>query len=361
MATQIKKLTLQMAAGANIATIAVMLLVGNVDKLNPIDHPLLASIGLAFPLPLVINIGFLIFFALFKRRYTLVPLIGFVLCYPAVRRYSPINIKHDTPEGAIKILTYNVFSFNPGDAPDNEPNPILQYIIDSDADIVCLQEARLDAEKLSAIKHTYKYIDTVCNEPYGDCIALLSKHPITGKERIKYPSRANLSAAFKVVIDKDTLTVINNHFETSGLSQADRAGFKEMIKGKTAQDSMRAESKRLLVKLGESARLRAPQAEAVAAYIRKTKGDIILCGDFNDNPISYTHHVLEKELTDCYIETANGPGTTYHHNAIYVRIDNIMCSSGLTPYNCKVDKNIAVSDHYPVFCWLKKHDRHRSK
>jgi len=357
MAGQIKKFTLQMIAGANIATIILMLLVGNVDKLNPADHPLLSNLGLVFPLFLFINFCFLVFFAFFKRKYMLFPLLGFIVGYPAVRKYWPLNIKRDVPAGSIKVLTYNVCNFSRDVSPDGEPNPILEYIVGSDADIVCLQEARLDAEVMATVKDTYKYIDTVCNMPAGSCVMLLSKWRILSKTRIAYPSKSNLSAAFKVLIDKDTVTIVNNHLETSGLSAADRSGFREMVKGHTGKDSMRVESKRLLVKLGESARLRAPQAEAVARCIKDSGGSIILCGDFNDNPLSYTHRVIGQGLTDCYIEAGNGPGITYHHNAIFVRIDNIMCSSDWEPYNCKVDRSIAFSDHYPMFCWLKRQEK----
>lgn len=357
---QIKKFTLQMIAGANIATIVLMLLVGNVDKLNPVSHPLLSCLGLVFPALLLINMGFLVFFVFFKWKYILVPLAGFLVCYPAVRKYWPLNIGSDIPAGSVKVLSYNVFNFDRGDTPDGEPNPALEYIVGSDADIVCLQEARLDAEVMAAVKHTYKYIDTVCNKPSGSCLMLLSKYPVLSKERIDYASVTNLSAAFKVLIGQDTVTVINNHFEKTGLSNADRAGFREMVKGHTGKDSMRVESERLLVKLSEAARRRAPQADAVARYIRNNAGrSVILCGDFNDNPLSYTHHVLEKELTDCYISTGNGPGISYHRNAIFVRIDNIMCSSDWLPYGCKVDGSIDSSDHYPIYCWLKKHDKHR--
>ena len=81
---------------------------------------------------------------------------------------------------------------------------------------------------------------------------------------------------------------------------------------------------------------------------------MILCGDFNDSPISYAHRTLDKVLTDCYVATGNGPGISYHHNAIFVRIDNIMCSSHWTPYGCKVDRSARHSDHYPIYCWLKR-------
>lgn len=354
MIGQVKKLTLQMMAGANAATAVIMLLVGMSDRLNPAEHPMLANAGLAFPVFVFLNLCFLVFFVMFKRRYVLVSLVGFVACYSPMRTYCPLNISRDVPSGSVKVLSYNVHGFSNDNAPEGHPNPILEYITGSDAGIVCLQEGRLDADILEGIKGVYDYADSVKSKDGGECLVLLSKFPILSKELIKYRSKGNASAAFRILMGRDTVTVVNNHFETSGLSLADRAGFKDMVKGRSESDTMRAESRRLLTKLGESARIRAPQAEAVAEYVRNCGGSIILCGDFNDSPISYTRRTLAKELTDCYVASGNGPGISYHHNAIFVRIDNIMCSSRWRPYGCKVDRSIGYSDHYPIYCWLKK-------
>ena len=81
---------------------------------------------------------------------------------------------------------------------------------------------------------------------------------------------------------------------------------------------------------------------------------IILTGDFNDSPISYVRHRLASVLTDCYVASANGPGISYHYNAFYVRIDNIMCSSHWKPYACRVDNTVKASDHYPIICSLER-------
>lgn len=257
-------------------------------------------------------------------------------------------------------MSYNVHNFASDNAPEGHDNPILEYIINSDADIVCLQEAVITDNLRDAVKDVYNYVDSVRSKNGGDCLVLLSKYPIKSSERIEYESKNNVSAAFRVVVDEEIVTVINNHFETSGLSLADRAGFKDMVKGKAGSDTVRAESKRLAVKLGESAKIRAPQAEAVAEYVRNSGDNVILCGDFNDNPISYTHRTLARELTDCYVESGNGPGISYHHNAIFVRIDNIMCSKLWQPYKCKVDRSIGYSDHYPIYCWLKKRGKDKN-
>lgn len=357
----IKLLTLQVIAGANVVTAVTMFLIGLSDRINPMEHPMWANVGLLFPILLLINFFFLVFFAVFKRRYMAVTFLGFVVSYSSVRTYCPLNVSRDVPPGSIKVLSYNVHCFANENAPEGHDNPIMEYIIGSDADIVCLQEARIDDGIKGAIKGVYDYADSVKSKNGGECLVLLSKYPILSRERIEYESKNNVSAAFRLKIGDDTVTVINNHFETSGLSLADRAGFKDMVKGNAGSDTVRAESKRLAEKLGESAKIRAPQAEAVAEYVRKSGDNVILCGDFNDNPISYTRRTLASVLTDCYVESGNGPGISYHHNAIFVRIDNIMCSKLWQPYKCKVDRSIGYSDHYPIYCWLKMKEKNKNR
>lgn len=349
-----KKITLQLLAGANVATALLMLLIGLSDRVSPVSHPTIACAGLVFPAFLLANLAFLVFFLIFKWRYAAVSVLGFLVCYPSVRVYCPLNVGTDLPDGSLKVLSYNVCSFDSVKNPTGGIDNILSYICETNADIVCLQEARIDDRIKSLAKDTYAYMDSVCNDTKSNTLVLLSKYPIVSKERIKYESKGNLSAAFKVKIYSDTVTVINNHFETSGLSPEDRTGFLNMMKGNTKTNEMKKESRTLLSKLGKSAQKRAPQAETVAEYAKKCRQCVILCGDFNDNPISYTRHTLANVLTDCYVATANGPGFSYHHNAMRVRIDNIMCSTDYEPYGCKVDGNVEYSDHYPIYCWLKK-------
>jgi endonuclease/exonuclease/phosphatase family metal-dependent hydrolase len=360
MIRQLKKFTLKMVAGANIATVIIMILLGFSDRLNPVNFHLLANAGLIYPALLIINVLFLIFWLIFYVRGALIPVLGFILAYSPTRTYMPLNISVKQPEGAIKILSYNVWLFAPWAVPAGEPNGILDYIRDSKAAIVCLQESapyELGPAKLdSALNPIYQYRDSTLSCVGGDCISVYSKYPILSKERIKYKSRGNLSVAYKLRINGDTVILINNHLETVGLSEEDKDDFKALMKGKMKSTSAKAESRKLIYKIADAAVRRAPQAEAVARYIRQHQGKhIIVCGDFNDGPISYAHRTIAAGLTDCYRATANGPGISYHHGGMYVRIDNILCSKDITPYRCKVDNKISLSDHYPIYCWLKIH------
>jgi len=116
MQAKVKKWIVQLASGANVATILVMLAVGYSDRLNPASHPLMATLGLAFPVFLTINAAFLVFWAFFKLRRTLIPLIGFVACFGPVRTYIPLNVNGNATDSCLKVLSYNTFMWGGGEA-----------------------------------------------------------------------------------------------------------------------------------------------------------------------------------------------------------------------------------------------------
>lgn len=359
MINKLKKMTIRTVVIANALIIFFMLAVGYSDRIDPTVFPRLSNVGLTFPFFLIVNLGFMVFWIIFKLRMTWLPLLGFIICFVPIRKYCPLNISNDIPQGSIKILSYNVWVFAEGSTDDERDNPIAKYITEQNADIVCLQEAKPSDDNAKIIypiiEKNYQYKDTMMHPNKGDCIALYSKYPIISREKIDYTSKGNISCAYKLKIGKDTVLLINNHLETTGLSPEDKTHFKKLVKGDLETDTAEKTSILLIDKLADATKKRAPEADAVAKYIRQHKGmPIIVCGDFNDSPISYVRRTIANELTDCYITTGNGPGISYHKSGFFVRIDNIMCSNHFEPYKCKVDDSIDNSDHYPIICWLKK-------
>ena len=55
MLGEFKNFTLQMVAGANVATVTMLLWTGFADYVNPVEHPVLAQAGLAFPIFLLLQ------------------------------------------------------------------------------------------------------------------------------------------------------------------------------------------------------------------------------------------------------------------------------------------------------------------
>lgn len=350
---KIKKFVMNMLAAASIMAAAVMLGVGYSYRLNPQEHPVFANIGLAFPLCLLVNGAFLVLFLLTWKRLAVIPLLGFVACYIPARFYAPLNIPHSAPDDALKVMSYNVFAFNNGDTASIRQ--ISDYVGSIDADIVCMQEAAYDNNIRAALTKYYEHIDTMRNGTSGEMQIILSKHPILSKTHINQDLPGCLCGAYEVLINGERTTVVNCHFEVSGLSAEERQEIRRLVKGDWQGRPLGEESKRMIVRLGEAAKKRVPQVEGVIKYVESRKGEpLLLMGDFNDHPVSYCHWLLSRRLTDCYTASGNGPGISYHFNNIYVRIDNVMCSADWHPYGFTVDRQIKASDHYPIWGYVKK-------
>ena len=177
---------------------------------------------------------------------------------------------------------------------------------------------------------------------------LLSAHPVN------YVSLNNGSIAYKIKVNGDTLLVVNNHLESNKLTEKDKEVYREMMKDPDKQKVSQG-SRLLIGKLAEASAIRASQADSVAKAIAACKyPTTIVCGDFNDGSISYTHRILTQKLDDAFTQSGKGLGISYNQNKFYFRIDNILISPNLKAYNCTVDRSIKASDHYPIWCYISK-------
>lgn len=359
MIKQLKTFTVQLLTGANIATIVMLLLVGYSDRLNPTDHPMLSTVGMTFPFFLLANMGFLFFWLVFKWSRVWVPVAGFFLAYVPISIYMPIHPAQDVPEGAIKLISYNVCCYGGNYKYEDGFGKVAEYLRDQQPDIVCVQEDA-DTWRRYVFQEYAKFL------PYNDTLILVNngltinalgihtRYPIVKREQLAYDSKANGSGAWWLQVGDDTLIVVNNHFESCHLTKEDRRQYRQLIKGEIPRDSVRAESQLLLVKLAEANAKRAAQIRKVKQYVKEHSAyPIIVCGDFNDNPISYSRHEMAKGLTDCFVSTGRGIGLSYNQKAFSFRIDHVFCSKDIQPYNCQIDNKMDASDHYPVLCWLK--------
>ena len=189
------------------------------------------------------------------------------------------------------------------------------------------------------------------NFDYG--LAVYSKFPITRSRRIGYPSDNNGSSVHLININGKSLTIINNHLESFKLTSEDKSRYSEFISG-SAPENFAVLRGAMHQKLGSAYQIRARQARIIADEIRRIRSDYtIVCGDFNDTPISYALRTIKgPHLHDAYAESGWGHGATYNQNYFRFRIDHILHSPNIKSLNCTVDK-VKYSDHYPIWCYLK--------
>ena len=359
MIKQLKAFTINIIAGANVATVLLMLAAGYADHINPTSHPMLSNLGMLFPFFLIANLLFVFFWLTFKWKKLWIPILGYTLAYLPITVYMPLNGSKEIPEGTLKIISYNVCQYGGNYKYEQAFDTIYSYLKREDPDIVCLQED-VDTWRrfvFQRYQKTYPYNDTIVFQRTNTSmngVGIHSKYPILRRERIDYPSRANGSMAYYLLVNGDTILVINNHLESTHLTKEDRNRYTEMVSGKMKRDTVKEESLLLLGKLGQAAAIRAVEADAVHQYIEAHRQyPIIVCGDFNDNPISYSRRIIVKGLKDCFVETGKGLGLSFNQKGFYFRIDHILCSDHFEPYDCKIDSKMDASDHYPISCRLK--------
>lgn len=350
---------------ANVIVILLFIASAFSDRISPDRSVFFSYLGLGFPVFCVLNLCFVVYWLfLWEWRFVLVGLCSFLICRGPVTRYFPFHDRVDDipKKNVLKVLTYNVMGFGYKGHTEDAPNPIIRYIANSGADIVCLQEYAvgtsknfLTNQKIANALKMYRYRSIIPIGTSGTLkfnIAVFSKYPISKSRKIKYDSSFNGSSIHELDIRGKKLTLINNHLESFKLTMEDRSHYSAFIKNLNSEtlDGLRSSIEQ---KLGPAFRIRARQARAVAEEIKKIDTDYVLvCGDFNDTPISYAHRTIQGPLKDAYAASGRGVGVTYNENFFWFRIDNILHSANMKPINCTVDK-VRYSDHYPLWCYLQ--------
>jgi endonuclease/exonuclease/phosphatase family metal-dependent hydrolase len=342
----------------NVAVVLLLIVCGYAYKIKP-EFSLSSFLGYGFPVLALINI-FFVFYWLFRMKiWILVPLFGIAITYGSYRAWFPLNFNSEQlPEKTIKVLSYNVmyFSYKLKDQP-GEGHPILDYIRESGADIVCLQEAgpefidktKRDPVVRKALKE-YPYIFSGAQENRFS-VVLLSKYPVLHSERIEYASQSNSSFLYDLKIGEDTIRLINNHLESNKLNKDEKNKYTDLLTNRESEQlSVVAEV--LGSKVGNATVIRASQADAVSRAVMESPHKVIVCGDFNDVPGSYAYRTVRKGLKDTWIERGQGWGNTFHENLFLFRIDFILHSPQIKAHRVKVDK-VRISDHYPIWANLE--------
>ncbi len=325
--------------------------------------------GLSFPILSLIVMGCAMYWLLKRKWYVILPLAALIVSHEELGSTYRLNLsgeeQKDTEKKTIKLLTYNIKLLDFYD----KRCKVLDYVKKSDADIVCLQEfgyykgakkgfiRERDILKKLRGKYPYHYYVTTEFHMPGTCgVATFSKYPIVRRIELDVKARKKEAIITDIKIKKDTLRVYNVHLESNRLSAADKEWMQSAAQN--ADDSTdHLLIRRIRHKLSKAYVNRETQAEKIAKSIERSRGKkMIVCGDFNDAPVSYTVYTIKDNgLNDAYDEAPTGYGYTYSEHLFWFRIDNIFYSDGLKAINYKIDK-VPYSDHYPVYSEIEIED-----
>ena len=347
----IKDIIIQLFTGANVATILLLWMSCGVTYLHPESVPKLMLLTYAFPAFLLVNVAFVLFWLVFKIKRTWIPVVGIAACWSFVRDYYPLNFPAQPSAKALKVLTYNTHGFGGSTAIDSlGQNAVCAYLKACDADIICLQESY--GSKPSGFKQEMEQLGYECIDMQNNM--LFSRLPVLSADTLTRWPYPNIGIQAWLQHEGDSILLFNVHFESNHLSPEMKQAYRNSIKS-MEQDSLRRGLIPVAQLLAAAAPIRAAQADTLATLIDQYAAacPILVCGDFNDTPISYSHRVLTRSLHSAFRQSGQGLGFSFHEHGFPVRIDHILYSpSYFSSADTKVLTDVPWSDHYPVMTTL---------
>ena len=308
---------------------SVILLLLLISYLAPKIHPdffwHISLLGILFPFLLILNTLFAVYWVISWRKYFWANIVIIVLGLPYIdntianqkntldqKEFSQLqkNKKHQFDQ-LINLMSFNVRLFNQNENIDDDKieNKIVEMIKEKKPNILCLQEFNL-TESTNKLFDAFNYKKNNDNK-----LQIFTNYRVIKSGYIKSKN----ICIYKDIVLNDTIRVYNIHLQSNWV--------------KTMKSSYQN---------------RVSEALKIKKHINKSPYPVIVCGDFNDTPLSYTYSTLKKGLADSFQESGIGIGNSYV-SIPTLRIDYILHSQKYESYNYKKLK-YKFSDHYPISC-----------
>lgn len=344
--------------------------------LCPFIHPgtfwLLPFFGLAYPIIFLLTLVFLIIWILVRSKWTFVILIVILI---GGKLHFRLLATSENPENkpsieeTLHVMSYNVrlfdlYNWTMSEKYENRDS-IFNYLKTENPDFVCFQEFYHQDKPTN-----FPTRDAICSflqikdyhERYSHKlkgrqnfgVAMLSKYPMILKGDVAFTdddhNDDNYCIYADIVKGNDTFRIYNVHLQSIKFKQDDYAIFGEK---NDHADFKKSNIRMLLDKLRIAFPKRAEQAKTVMNHINTSPYPVIICGDFNDTPLSYTYNQFNKSMIDAFRNCSSGIGPTYIGKVPAGRIDYIFHSQNLNSMDFKIQKG-EFSDHRAISCRIFK-------
>jgi endonuclease/exonuclease/phosphatase family metal-dependent hydrolase len=225
------------------------------------------------------------------------------------------------------------------------------------ADVLCLQEfydltkdnsdfSILKVFKDAGYKYSYFERTVVGTMKHKTGVAILSKYPILGKAKFVFGEDdfAEHLIYADIKYHDTIIRVFTTHLQSVRFENQEYFSIRNI---KQPDEASIRESKTIISKLKHGYEFRGSQADLVNQKIKESPYPVIVCGDFNDVPNSYTYFKIRGELQDAFLEKGSKLGRTFRYLSPTLRIDYIMADKKLAveQFNRYI---VPYSDHYPI-------------
>lgn len=361
----LKRFTRNILLAVNVFLVLLLLLAYLSVFINPATVAFPALFGLAYPYIAAANIVMiLIWVVLLRWYYALISALALVVGFGYIHNFIRFT-NHGTEEHHdLKLMSYNIRLFNIYE--DNEKDTyrkMLNLLKKENPGILCLQEyfvrgdpaagERKLKEGLGGNLNThFKLTKSGAASRYG--IATITRYPIVYRGDIVHPGSSSLTIFTDIVVDTDTFRIYNNHLQSFRLRRVEGTLLSE-IAGEEQGRSM-DKIQGIYSSLMKGFASRALQADRVKRHIETSPYPVIVTGDFNDTPISYTYRIMRSGLKDAFVEAGYGAGFTYRGKYPPNRIDYILYNEEMYCNDFDIVK-VRYSDHYPIIAYFRRVDQ----
>lgn len=316
-------------------------------KIDPETNMFAAYIALSKPVLVAINAVLLVYWLIRLRYWLWIPLAGLAVNYGYIASmYQIYNSTKYANENRLKVLTYNVHSFG-NEITGFSAKEFADIMNKEEVDVACFQEYMGNGDFTGKdLYDTYSKTFPYSFIPDEKSQAIFSRYPIKQSQIIEFPNTNNGAIWVDLDVKGMTIRVINVHMQTTSF---DRMRSKA-AQARGARDEEREEEIYLQYtdNLQENIIRRAQQAKLIKNLINATEYPVILCGDFNDTPGTFTYETLKGNLKDGFISAGEGYGATYRSLHNLLRIDYLFHSPLLEGIKYDVIP-YEMSDHNPVY------------
>lgn len=365
MASRLRLFTKRFFIYANWLVVLLFLLSCLIPLLHPQQWWWVSMMGLSFPVLLFLVVGFFFgWLILLKFDLIFISLIALGLGYKSIAVFigfnAPLSFRDETPSRSIRVVSWNVARFIEPARNNNVGSitrkKMLALLRAQQADIVCLQEfytsdnpafynnIRAIQQELG-LRYYYFPFDKDGDRNYYSSI-IFSKFPIVDSSFLRYPRPSQPEALVQVdiKIGLDTIRFFTTHLQSQ---RFDKMDYWRIEKIRSREDSLVYHSIPIVGKLKRAIVIRSMQADIIDQVRNNSPYPVIITGDLNDVPNSYTYFKVRGSLKDAFLERGYGIGRTFRSLSPTLRIDYIFTDPRFNVQQFKREKK-NYSDHYMI-------------